>query len=149
MNLETEIRNKVIEKFPNAILNLQNESHMHSVPENSETHFKLIIADDSFIDTPRVLRHKMVFSQLGDLMQKFHALALHCYTHEELSKLESEPESPELIEALVVHSELTKARAELVVNTIFDAMIETHRAHIYQLGRVALNCMPDATHEQT
>ena len=47
MNLETEIRNKVIEKFPNAILKLQNESHMHSVPENSETHFKLIIADDS------------------------------------------------------------------------------------------------------
>ena len=26
MNLETEIRNKVIEKFPNAILNLQNEN---------------------------------------------------------------------------------------------------------------------------
>tara|TARA_Y100000816_G_scaffold118587_1_gene83262 strand:- start:769 stop:1077 length:309 start_codon:yes stop_codon:yes gene_type:complete len=97
MNLETEIRNKVIEKFPNAILKLQNESHMHSVPENSETHFKLIIADDSFIDTPRVLRHKMIFSQLGDLIQKFHALALHCYTHEELSKLESEPESPECV----------------------------------------------------
>ena len=97
MSLETEIRNKVIEKFPNAILNLQNESHMHSVPENSETHFKLIIADDSFIDTPRVLRHKMIFSQLGDLMQKFHALALHCYTHEELSKLEAQPESPECV----------------------------------------------------
>ena len=57
MNLETEIRNKVIEKFPNAILNLQNESHMHSVPENSETHFKLIIADDSFIDTPRAVSY--------------------------------------------------------------------------------------------
>ena len=40
MSLETEIRNKVIEKFPNAILNLQNESHMHSVPEISETLFK-------------------------------------------------------------------------------------------------------------
>ena len=97
MNLETKIRNKVIEKFPNAILSLQNESHMHSVPENSETHFKLIIADDLFIDTPKVLRHKMIFTQLGDLMQKFHALALHCYTHEELSELEFEPESPECV----------------------------------------------------
>ncbi len=95
MNLETEIRNKVFEKFPNAVFKLQNESHMHSVPENSETHFKLIIADDLFVDTPRVLRHKMVFSHLGDLMQKFHALALHCYTHDELSKLDSEPESPD------------------------------------------------------
>ena len=97
MNLDTEIRYRVIEKFPNAFVSLQNESHMHSVPKNSETHFKLIIADDSFIDTPRVLRHKMVFSQLEDLMQKFHALALHCYTYEELSNLESEPESPECV----------------------------------------------------
>ena len=39
----------------------------------------------------------MVFSQHEDLMQKFHALALHCYTYEELSNLESEPESPECV----------------------------------------------------
>ena len=33
----------------------------------------------------------------------------------------------ELIEALVVESNLTKGRAELVVNTIFDAMVESLR----------------------
>ena len=29
---------------------LENESSMHNVPPNSETHFKLIIASDDFIN---------------------------------------------------------------------------------------------------
>ena len=57
---------------------LINESHLHSVPKNSETHFKAIIISDSFIGKSHIERHQLVHKILGEDMKKIHALSLIC-----------------------------------------------------------------------
>lgn len=65
-------------------LDLVNESHMHSVPANSETHFRLTLVSPVFAGTPPVRRHQMVYALLADeLKGPVHALALHTFTPEE------------------------------------------------------------------
>ena len=93
------IKSKIMDKL-NAIFNpsfidLINESHMHNVPENSETHFKLIIVSDLFKHLSLVQRHKKVFESLGVTMDKIHALSMSTY---DLNEYESNPkiiDSPE------------------------------------------------------
>lgn len=61
-----------------------NESHMHSVPENSETHFKVILVTKEFSDKPRIQRHRFINELLKDeLNGPVHALSLKLYTPEE------------------------------------------------------------------
>ena len=45
-NILNVLNNKLAIKH----LFLENESSMHNVPANSETHFKLIVVSDDFID---------------------------------------------------------------------------------------------------
>lgn len=67
-----------------AELMIDNESHMHNVPDNSETHFKVVIVSDVFEGLRPVQRHQKVYQAVGDLMRApIHALALHTYTPEE------------------------------------------------------------------
>lgn len=69
-------------------LDLVNESHMHSVPENSETHFKLVLVSDDFEGKRKVARHQQIYGLVGPLMDAgLHALALHLYTAEEWAGL--------------------------------------------------------------
>lgn len=80
-----------------AYLDLINESHMHSVPENSETHFKLTLVSNDFENISKVARHQKVYGAVNGLMQEgLHALALHTYTPDEweLTKQKS-PQSPD------------------------------------------------------
>jgi len=76
-----------------------NESHMHSVPPNSETHFKLTLVGDEFESCSRVQRHQKVYKLLGPMLQEgLHALALHIYTITEWAeKAEKAPASPDCI----------------------------------------------------
>lgn len=46
MSVATLIERKVFEAVPVAHFALENESHKHSVPPNSETHFKLVLVSD-------------------------------------------------------------------------------------------------------
>jgi BolA protein len=62
-------------------LEVLNESHNHSVPENSETHFKVTIVTDQFDGARAVKRHQMVYGVLANELQSgVHALAIHAYT---------------------------------------------------------------------
>ena len=76
---------------------LVNESHMHSVPPNSETHFKLVLVSEDFEGLPKVRRHQQVYKVVGQLMQEgLHALALHLYTPSEWQeKNQQAPASPQ------------------------------------------------------
>jgi len=74
------------------LLEVTDESHQHSRGE--QTHFKAVIVSASFDGLNPVKRHQQVYACLGDLMQKFHALALHTYTPEEWQKRQSAPDSP-------------------------------------------------------
>lgn len=82
--IQTAIEQKLNQGFQATHLAVENESHMHSVPANSETHFKVTLVSDDFAGKNRVKRHQAIYGALGaELQAGVHALALHLYTPEE------------------------------------------------------------------
>lgn len=71
-------------KFAPIQLELENESHSHSVPENSETHFRLLLVSNEFIGKSRVQRQQMVNELLKDEFQN----GLHAFTQRLLTEQE-------------------------------------------------------------
>lgn len=89
------IMEKLKQKFAPSLLELFNESHMHSVPLNSETHFKLVMVTENFLGLRPVQRHQSVYTELAEeLAGGVHALALHLYTPEEWAQQQKVPDSP-------------------------------------------------------
>ena len=64
---------------------LENESAMHNVPIDSETHFKLVIVSDDFIEMTKVKRHQLVYQILVETMKKIHALSIQAFTIQEFT----------------------------------------------------------------
>lgn len=86
MNIKNLIEVKLQSLQPQ-FLEVTNESHMHNVPQGSESHFKVIIVSDEFNGKMLLARHRMVNSILADeLAHAIHALVLHTMTIEEWSK---------------------------------------------------------------
>jgi BolA protein len=98
MSKQTDIENKLAALDP-VFLEVVNESHMHSVPKNSETHFRVTVVSHRFADQSPVARHRMVNGLLADeLANGVHALALHTRTPEEWSARGGEvPASPQCL----------------------------------------------------
>jgi stress-induced morphogen len=68
-------------------LDVLNESYMHSVPANSETHFRVVVVSDAFDEVRRVQRHRLVNRLLADeLAGPVHALAIEAVTPAEWEK---------------------------------------------------------------
>lgn len=77
-------------------LELLNESHKHSVPPNSETHFKVVAVTADFEGLRAVARHQKVYGLLREeLAGPVHALALHTYTPDEWAEQSEAPSSPD------------------------------------------------------
>ena len=85
--------------FVGAYIDVTNESHMHSVPAGSESHFKVVLVSDSFAGKRLVQRHQLIYGLLAEqLAGPVHALALHTYTSEEWAeKNGNAPTSPNCI----------------------------------------------------
>ena len=64
---------------------LENESAMHNVPIDSETHFKLVIISNDFIEMTKVKRHQLIYQTLFKTMKKIHALSIQAFTTEEFN----------------------------------------------------------------
>ena len=64
---------------------LENESSMHNVPADSESHFKLVIVSDDFIEMTKVKRHQMIYNTLGETMKEIHALSIQAFTIQEFN----------------------------------------------------------------
>ena len=96
MNVESALRARLEESFSPSWLEIANESHQHSVPENSETHFRLVMASEAFAGKRAVARHQLVYGELRDLLEgPIHALAMHLYDPEEwVARAAPAPESP-------------------------------------------------------
>ncbi len=83
------------ENYKPIVLNIENESNRHSVPKDSETHFKILLVSENFNGVPKVKRHQEVYKilqkEFGEKKEnKLHALSLCLYTFEEYnSKIES------------------------------------------------------------
>ena len=90
-----EIITKKLQALTPEHLEVINESHMHNVPEGSESHFKVVIVSDVFKDKMLVARHRLVNKALeAELKSDIHALALHTMTMEEWFEKGNAPESP-------------------------------------------------------
>jgi BolA protein len=96
MKIQDSIQAKLAEAFAPAHLEVVNESHQHSVPPDSETHFKVVIVADRFTGQRKVARHQAVYGLLREeLNGPVHALALHTYTPAEWTERFGEaPQSP-------------------------------------------------------
>jgi len=93
------IQASIVEKIEHALIpehvEVINESHMHNVPDNSETHFKIVCVSKSFEGQRRVARHQMLYGLLSaELEGCVHALALHLYSPEEWGEVSTTPNSP-------------------------------------------------------
>ncbi|MFK7890400.1 MAG: BolA family protein [Granulosicoccus sp.] len=81
MKVATEINDLLVEGLNPVKLDVINESHMHNVPEGSESHFKLVVVSDAFQEKTLVARHRVVNKLLADILRdKIHALSMHTYT---------------------------------------------------------------------
>ncbi|WP_297189390.1 BolA/IbaG family iron-sulfur metabolism protein [uncultured Porticoccus sp.] len=95
MQVQQTIENKLTAAFTPDFLQVLNESDMHAVPADSETHFKLVIVSDLFEGMRAVQRHQRVYQLLSaELAGGVHALALHIFTPDEWREQESAPSSP-------------------------------------------------------
>ncbi len=93
--VEQVIRRKLEDQLAPTFLEVTNESSMHSVPEGSESHFKVVIVSEQFQSKRAVQRHQSIYSVLAEqLQQSVHALALHTYTPAEWQAAEIAPQSP-------------------------------------------------------
>ncbi|MGX4675279.1 BolA/IbaG family iron-sulfur metabolism protein [SAR92 clade bacterium H246] len=90
------ISDKLQAEYQPDVLQLTNESFMHSVPEGSESHFKLVIVSDRFHGLRLVQRHQGIYGLLAEqLAGPVHALALHTYTAAEWAEQSAgAPDSP-------------------------------------------------------
>ena len=103
MSIQEIITKKLNDAFSPEHLEVVNESYMHSVPEGSESHFKVTIVSDDFKDKMLIARHRLVNGVLTDELKKdrsvggIHALALHTMTMEEWFEKGKAPDSPECL----------------------------------------------------
>ena len=87
VDIGEEIERRIADGFELLHLEVANESHQHNVPENSQTHFKVVLVSDDFLDASRINRHRLINALLADLLAgPVHALALHPYTEGEWRK---------------------------------------------------------------
>ena len=84
MSIQQEIEQLLAAQLDPVVLDVVNESHLHNVPANSETHFKVIVVTEDFVGVRKVARHQKIYSLLSrQLAGPVHALAIHSYTNEE------------------------------------------------------------------
>ncbi len=99
MNVQSEIESRLEQEFQPAHLEVANESHQHSVPPNSETHFRVVLVSSAFEGKRKVARHQQVYAVLAPQLEgPVHALALHTYTADEWQARQQEaPQSPDCL----------------------------------------------------
>jgi BolA protein len=100
MTLRSVIETKLRQALEPAHLEVINESHMHSVPKGSETHFKVVVVSSRFEGLSPVKRHQLVYGALGEELGKkpasggIHALAITSRTPAEWQASPEANESP-------------------------------------------------------
>ena len=81
VRVQESITRKITEALAPLHLEVINESHRHSVPPGSESHFKVVIVSDGFQGKRLVQRHQAVNAVLArELEEGLHALSLETLT---------------------------------------------------------------------
>ncbi len=84
MTRKTRIEQRLADHFRPMHLEVVDESHMHNVPEGSESHFKVLVVSEAFQGERLLQRQRAVNQLLTDEFENgLHALAMHTWTPEE------------------------------------------------------------------
>ena len=98
MKIYQIIEKKLKNSLSPIVFEVYNESYKHSVPKDSETHFKLLVVSALFEKKTLVKRHQMIYGLLAyELRNGLHALALNTYAPDEWDSNSNIPESPNCI----------------------------------------------------
>ena len=96
MTRAERIQTLLSEQLQTVFVSIDNESHKHHVPMDSETHFKLVIVALDFQALSKIARHRLIHKLLNDeLSTGLHALSLHLYTPTEWDSQQTQvPQTP-------------------------------------------------------
>jgi len=96
MNRQQIIEQKLQESLAPLHMEVVNETHMHNVPEDNESHYKVIAVSGQFNGKSLLQRHRLINAALEEeLANGIHALALHTMTPDEwFEKNGQAPDSP-------------------------------------------------------
>ena len=97
MSMKSQIEELCSKAMNFDFISIENESHLHSSSQNAESHFKLLIVSDDFLNMSLIKRHKYIYQILDEIMPKIHALAIHVFTKEEFKKNKVNTNSPECL----------------------------------------------------
>ncbi|GAB1868488.1 Protein bolA [Camponotus japonicus] len=82
--IENSIKRKLETALRPLYCNIINESYMHNVPKDSETHFKVVIVSERFNNQPLIGRHRIINELLQvELQESVHALSIVAKTPEQ------------------------------------------------------------------
>ena len=80
-NRHAEIEQAIAQALDPEHLEIVDESHMHSVPEGAQSHFRVTVVSNRFEGEKLLARHRRINGLLSDQFEKgLHALALHTLT---------------------------------------------------------------------
>ena len=85
MKIQQQIEQTLQEAFTPVFLEVINESDGHNVPKGSESHFKVVIVSDDFVNTSRIQRHKMIYSVAATEVERVHAFSVSAFDISEWS----------------------------------------------------------------
>jgi BolA protein len=97
MSNQATIEEKLKSALQPSYLEVLDESHMHSVPADAESHFKVTLVTERFADLSLIKQHRLINDVLKEeLAGRIHALALHTYSPTQWTKRNAPaPESPQ------------------------------------------------------
>ena len=82
-SIENKIINTLNECMNISSLKILNESFMHNVPEDVESHFKIVIVSNDFNNLSHIQRHKLIYKHLDTIMNDIHALSIQSFNEDE------------------------------------------------------------------
>lgn len=99
MVIQREIEERLTDALSPVHMQVENESHMHSVPPGSESHFRVVLVSEAFEGQRKVARHQRVYQLLAEqLAGPVHALSLFAWTPAEWrQRSEPAPASPDCL----------------------------------------------------
>ena len=93
--MQTSIETKLKTALDPEVLEITNESNMHSGPA-TESHFKVVAVSEAFEGKILIARHRMINQTLTEELKSIHALSLHTMTpNEYFEKAGKVAESPQ------------------------------------------------------
>ena len=80
MSMQQQIERRLEAELDPEFLEVQNETHMHNVPPDAESHWKVTVVSPKFEGLMLIKRHRLVNEALREELKQVHALALHTLT---------------------------------------------------------------------